>query len=155
MQQSATLWDTDSLTVREREPGDRLQLFDFVEQFARCRERVGIDVRPADHTFGVDNEDRPPGVAAFFVEHVVGLRHLAVRPEVARHRELNSIALIVLVGHARCPGPLDSHGIATDLDDFGVDGLESLIICAEPAHLVRSPACEAGRVEPDHHDLPP
>ena len=76
-----------------------------------------------------------------------------MRPEITCHREWNAVGQVVIV-HARRPCLLDSEGIAADLDNLGTRRLELLVICAEPAHLVRSPASEAGRVEPDNHDLP-
>src|SRR5436305_1627874 len=52
-----------------------------------------VDLGVADHAVLVDQEgtaDRQPGV---FVEHAVGLGHLAVRPEIRQQRELIALLL--------------------------------------------------------------
>lgn len=74
-----------------------------------------------------------------------------MRPEIARYRKRHAIARIA--AHAFDPGLLNRNRIAADLDDLSVCRFEFFVICAEPAHLVQSPAGEAGRMKTDYNIL--
>lgn len=152
-QQPPTSQKTPRRGPRRKRPVGALKLFEFVKQFTRRRNRVGVDVRPANYSLGVDDENRPAGIPSLIVEHVISARHFAVRPEIARHREWDPVVAGVLT-HTLHPGTLDGDGVTADLDDLGVRCLVLRVVCAEPAHLVQSPAREAGRVKPYNHVLP-
>ena len=77
-----------------------------------------------------------------------------MRPEIAGDGEGDlSIGVIVIAVFFQTgnPGFLNRQRIATDLDNRDVLGLEFLEVCAEPAHLVRSPTGQASGVERDDH----
>ena len=132
----------------------RSQLLDLMQQLARSRYRVGIHVRPADHAFAIDDKHRPLRTTALIVEHIERLRNLTVGPKIRsnRKRHLTLFAAIVIT-HARNPRLLNRQSVAADLDDLGVQSLELIVICAEPAHLVQSATGEAGRMKADNNRL--
>lgn len=129
-----------------------LEVLDFVEQFARGWDRVGVDVRPSNHAFAIDDEHRSFGFTGVFVEHVERFDHFAVGPEIASNRERHLTVLVAaILFHARSPRLLNRNRISTNLDDLSVESNELIVVCAEPAHLVQSATGEASRMKPDNH----
>jgi len=75
-----------------------------------------------------------------------------MRPEVGSNVERDADHAFVLA-HALHPRLLNRERVGADFNDLGVEFLELIVVCAEPAHLVQSAACEAGRVESNYNFL--
>jgi hypothetical protein len=114
----------------------------FEEVFAlRDRPRL-VDLAPADHTVGVDDEGRALVEAALFVEDAESLADLTVGPVVGKEGEGNAAELLG-------PGFETGNRIGADLQNLDVQLSEFFVVRTEPADLILSSPGEGHRQEAD------
>ena len=66
--------------------------------------------------------------------------------------ERNALNALV-VAHTFNPCLLDGDRVTTDFNNFSVDCLKLIVMCAEPAHLIHSATSKASRMKTDNHRL--
>ena len=123
-----------------------------MEQFSGRWNRVSINVRPTDHAFAIDDENRSLRLTSRLVKDVERFDHFTMRPEIASNWERHLASFVAAIFfHTLSPSFLNRNRISADLDDLSVQSDELGVACAEPAHLVQSATGEAGGMKPNNH----
>lgn len=97
-----------------------------------------LNLREPDDPLGVDQEGAPPGDTGDIVEHPVGRRHLALRPEVGHQRERILLPLRPFVENER--------GIDRDAEDLDVVVAVNLDLVPDPTELGAADRGERARL---------